>query len=144
LHNLSQKLHSDIANNNFNCQPNQSIQIWKREVSRLPQHQYLERLISITLSELNHYLISIGEVFPFLNANGDCQVNAYACEISRSNKVHLFLTLYWLRKYPTVVNLETIFSIPSLSFSCHGNRTLVALNLTLEDIATWPDDDEFE
>jgi hypothetical protein len=144
LHNLSQNLHSDTAKNNSNCQLNQSIPIWEQEVSRLLQHPYLERLIGITLSEFNHYLKSIGEVLPFLNVNGDCQVDASACEISRSDKVHLFSTLYWLRQYPTVVNLETIFSIPCLSFSCLGNRTFVALDSTLEDTAMWPEDDEFE
>jgi hypothetical protein len=144
LHNLSQKLHQDTEENNSKYQLNQSIPIWEQEVSRLLQHPYLERLIGITLSEFNHYLKSIGEVFPFLNVNGDYEVNASARKISRSDKVYLFLTLYWLRQYPTVVNFETIFSIPSWAFSRLVKRTLVVLDSTLEDTATWPDDDEFE
>jgi len=144
LHNLSQKLHQDIEKNNSNRQLYESIPIWEQEVTRLLQHPYLERLIGVNLTKFNHYLKCIGEVFPILNVNGDYRVNAPSHEISRSDKVHLFLTLYWLRQYPTVVNFETIFSIPSWAFSRLINRTLVALDSTLEDTATWPDDDEFE
>jgi hypothetical protein len=103
----------------------------------------LERLIGVNLRQFNEYLKSVREVFPFLNSKGDYRVNSSSREITRSDKVHLFLTLYWLRQYPTVVNFETIFGIPSWAFSRLINRTLVALDSTLEDTATWPTDDEF-
>lgn len=143
LYNIS--LHSDTCNQTYasNCQLNKSIPIWEQEVSRLLGHPYLERLIGINMSQFNEYLKSVCEILPFLNAKGDYRVNSISHEITRSNKVHLFLTLYWLRQYPTVVNFETIFGISSWTFSRLINRTLVALDSTLEDTATWPTDDEF-
>jgi hypothetical protein len=143
LQNLSLQSDTCHQTNISHCQLNKSVPIWEQEVSRLQKHPYLERLIGVNLRQFNEYLKSVREVFPFLNSKGDYRVNSNSLEITRSDKVHLFLTLYWLRQYPTVVNFEIIFGIPSWAFSRLINRTLVALDSTLEDTATWPTDDEF-
>jgi hypothetical protein len=103
----------------------------------------LERLIGITKAEFDNYLKCIREIFPQLNAQGNYRQNETDKEITRSDKVHLFITLYWLRQYPTVVNFETIFGICSWAFTRLVNRTLIALDSTLEDATPWPTDDEF-
>jgi hypothetical protein len=138
LHNISLLSNTCNQTNSSNCQLNKSIPIWEQEVSRLLEHPYLERLIGVNMSQFNGYLKSVWEILPFLNAKGDYRVNSTSREITRSDKVHLFLTLHWLRQYPTVVNFETILGIPSWAFSHLINRTLVALDSTLEDTATWP------
>jgi hypothetical protein len=87
--------------------------ICEEEVSRLLKHPYLERLIGISKKRFKEYLHEIRPMLSNLNAKGEYRQYQTSRQIERSDKVHLFLTLYWLRQYPTVVNFETIFGVPS-------------------------------
>lgn len=143
---LDKKIKNDTENNlveSIALPPQQTQPIWEMEVKRLLKHPFLERLIGISKTQFRQYLRTIREVLPDLNINGQYREYETSRQITRSDKVHLFITMYWLRQYPTVVNFETIFGIPSWAFTRLVNRTLNALDLTVEDATPWPTDDEF-
>lgn len=117
--------------------------VWELEVERLLKHPFLERLIGISNTQFRLYLRTIREVLPDLNAKGQYREYETSRQITRRDKVHLFITMYWLLQYSTVVNFETIFGIPRWAFTRLVNRTLIALDSTVEDATPWPTDDEY-
>jgi hypothetical protein len=61
-----------------------------------------------------------------------------------SLKSHLFITLLWLRHYPTDLMMKAIFCLDQRKITRILNRTLTAACESLEYLIAWPSDSEFE
>ena len=56
---------------------------------------------------------------------------------------HLFITLFWLKNYPTNYLLSIIFCIDQLTLSRIIKKTLICLDLSLNFLIKWPTDQMF-
>jgi hypothetical protein len=56
--------------------------------------------------------------------------------------VALWVTLYWMRQYPTGVTMELLFGVHERTLGRVFKRTVAALMTTFHDELKWPSDDE--
>jgi hypothetical protein len=57
---------------------------------------------------------------------------------------HLFITLFWLRNYPTDIVMKATFHLDERKITRVLRRTLTAIYESLEDMITWLTNNEFE
>jgi hypothetical protein len=115
-------------------------------------HQLEERVFgadrlsyrSIGMSEFlfNDLLDLCLPYFQSTNQRGENRVEPEAHSSMYTDKDQLFLTLYWLRFYPTMIELEVISGIHERTLTRIVNRALAVLTDALKSQIKWPNDQE--
>jgi hypothetical protein len=162
----SQKIEEVSESDNFNCSNNKSENFsrigtslshhqqqqnekrWEREVAYFLTHPELKKLIRLTKTQFNKLLSTVKEYFELYTVKGKRRSNQVYRNRNWKTRIsypaHLFITLYWLRNYPTNAVLTAQFGLDKRDVTCILNRTLLALDEALDFVIKCPTDEEFE
>lgn len=111
----------------------------------LKNEYLLQRIIRFNLPQFQELLQIIQPKFSNLTTRGTLRLRTTERKKERvSMQSHLFITLFWLRNYPTDIVMKATFHLDERKITRVLRRTLTAIYESLEDMITWPTDNEFE
>lgn len=112
-------------------------------VEKYLQHPDLSKLIGISKTQFNVPLSRCRSSFSQTTVLGTLRKYNRSTESRVSYRAHLYLTLCWLRHYPTMTKLSADFGLTNRRLTDILTRTLKILDDELEEEITWPSDEEF-
>jgi hypothetical protein len=105
----------------------------------------LTNLIKFNYQEFEELLEHVTPHLNSLNTRGSRRHRRTSFRPEKiSMKEHLFITLFWLRQYPTDAAMACIFGLDRRKVTRTLRRILTALHEALHDVVSWPTDTEFE
>jgi len=112
-------------------------------VEKYLKHPDLNKLIGMSKTQFNILLSRTRSYFSQTTVRGTWRKYNKSIESRVSYQAHLYMTLCWLRHYPTMTKLSADFGLTNRRLTDILNRTLQILDEELENEITWPTDDEF-
>jgi hypothetical protein len=117
---------------------------WDTFIERNLCSPLLTNLIKFNYQEFEELLEIVTPHLNSLNTRGSRRRRTSSRPEKVSVKAHLFITLFWLRQYPTDAAMACIFGLDRRKITRILRRTLTALHEALRDIVSWPTDAEFD
>jgi hypothetical protein len=125
-------------------QKNSNEKPWEEFTNRNLKSFLLTNLIKFNQREFEELLKLVTPILETLNTRG----SRYRRRSNRPEKVsftsHLFITLFWLRQYPTDAVMSCIFGLDRRKTTRIIRRTLTALREALKNEISWPSETQFE
>jgi hypothetical protein len=129
------KISSKIGRSFSHHQEQENEKRWEREVTYFLSHPELKKLIRLTKTQFNKLLSIVkGYLDRYIvkgkpRSNQVYNIRNWKTRIFYST--HLFITLYWLRNYPTNAILAAQFGLDKRDVTLILNRTLMAKLLSV-------------
>lgn len=96
-----------------------------------------------TGAELMELFGLLGPVLQGLTVRGSDRMYDHSGELMITDFSYMFMTLYWLKTYPTYEGMESCFGIFYRNFGRIILRGLTALKRVVRDDVSWPTEEEF-
>jgi hypothetical protein len=116
--------------------------------NRFLSYPELKKLIRLTKTQFSKLLSIVKEYLDGYTVKGKPRSTQVYSNRNWKTRIfystHLFITLYWLRDYPTNAILTAQFGLDKRDVTRILNRTLMALDEALDFVIEWPIDEEFE
>jgi hypothetical protein len=105
----------------------------------------LQRIIRFNWQQFKELLQIIQPNFANLTTRGTPRIRTVERKKEMvSMQSHLFITLFWLRNYPTDIIMKMIFHVDERKITRILRRTLTSIYESLGNLISWPTDAEFE